>query len=113
MVKMGCTHYWPIINGTMYDCIGGKDMMPGSLYTFSNDRNILSGGSLDFTQGGYTKFPPGVYFNSSFSISVWVKSKSHAWWSRIVDFGTDRNYNVVLSGSGTTNTLSFFDEFLY
>jgi hypothetical protein len=63
------THYWLITNGTLYDVVGGADMINVSLiYTtfdrFGNDNSALA------LNGGYSFIPSGVYLNTQeFSIS--------------------------------------------
>jgi hypothetical protein len=53
---------------------------------------------------GYYKVPSGVYFNGGdFTIMVWIKVRNYNHWSRVIDFGTVPQSNmVILSVSETT-----------
>jgi len=74
----------------------------GLLFTF--DRNGNESTALDLN-GTFTSVPPGVYFKSAFTISVWINPKEVGNWSRVIDFGNGENSdNVVLA---ITDGLSF------
>ena len=60
---------------------------------------------------GYYSVPAGVYFNGSFTTSVWVNAKSKINWVRVFDFGVNGvdSDNVVLGlFKDTTPSVSFF-----
>ena len=81
----------------MLDQIGSSHMIQGSLTSFIEDRFGCSNSALALN-GGWTKVPSGVYFDSpEFTISVWVYPRQIGNWSRIIDFGNgQRSDNIVL-----------------
>ena len=102
----GLVNYWPIINN-LRDYIGSSDMTAGSLSVnetigFTNDRFNNPNGAI-FMNPGYYMIPPGIYFNSSYSILIWVKLLAYASFSRVIDCGNGQYSNniiICLSDSG-------------
>ena len=81
----------------MNDIIGGMDMHQGALTTFAADRFGNANSALNLN-GGFTYVPPGVYFNSAFTISAWVYLEAVGDWARLIDFGNDQSTdNVILT----------------
>ena len=87
-------NYWPISDGTMNDIIGGMNMQQGNFTTFAADRFGNANSALNLN-GGYTFVPPGVYFNSEFTISAWVYPDTVGSWARLIDFGNGQYDNNV------------------
>lgn len=49
--------------------------------------------------------PPGVYFESSFTVTLWmIAYDSSAWWARIFDFGQGVGNNNVIFAYSTQST---------
>ena len=95
----GLVNYWPISDGTMNDIIGGMHMQQGNFTTYAADRFGNANSALNLN-GGYTYVPPGVYFNSAFTISAWVYPDTLGSWARLIDFGNGESIdNVILSFS--------------
>ena len=55
----------------MTDIIGCSHMSQGTNTSFTLDRNGKSNAALALNMG-YTSVPNGVYFNSAFTISLWL-----------------------------------------
>ena len=95
----------------MYDCVGGAHMTPGPYSTFASNRNGTSIDAINLN-GSYTNFPPGIYFNSAFTISVWVYPIKCQSYAKIADFGTGQDtYNIILGFS--TNSVYQLDVYFY
>lgn len=67
----GLVHYWPIWGDTN-DLVGGMHLKNGSNVSFTYDRFGYEKSAL-FLNDGFYVLPQGVYFNSSFTFSVWIK----------------------------------------
>jgi hypothetical protein len=78
----------------------------GTSYTTDRFGNATGAIQLNGTNG-YVAVPTGVWFNSSFTVSGWVKPTSYNNWSRLFDFGNGApNDNVLLAiSNGTTGNL--------
>jgi hypothetical protein len=104
-------HYWPIDNGSMKDVISSADMTQGNLTSFTMDRfgNLNSALALN---GGYTRVPSGVYFDSiEFTISAWVYPSNVGLNSRIIDFGNGRTANNIILSLSSGNLKPYFQIF--
>ena len=93
--------------------IGNAHMSQGSITTsFTFDRFGYPNSALSLN-GGFTKTPPGYYFNSTqFSVAVWVyPSQQIGIWARIFDFanpGSSPNQIIQMSiSSYVTNNPAF------
>jgi hypothetical protein len=64
-------NYWPIVNGNTVDYIGRANMTPMANVSFVPDR-FGNAQSAVYLNNGYCKLPPGVYFNSTFTITTWI-----------------------------------------
>ena len=94
------THFWNFKLGTFDDKVGnGADLSPSSSINLAYDRNNVYAGALSLNKG-YAVIPSDIYFNSEFSIAVWVKPvNTYATdsWSRIVEFGRGvTSDNIIL-----------------
>jgi hypothetical protein len=70
-------------------------MTPVSTVSFVPDRFGNSQSAL-FLNSGYCTVPPGVYFNSSFTITAWVYPKDLSYkYQRILDFSNGGSQNEV------------------
>ena len=71
----------------MKDCVGSADLSAVST-AYNTDRNGLLQDAINLNSG-YATFPSGIYFNSAFTITSWVKAGSSlGTWCRLVDFST-------------------------
>ena len=92
----GLINYWPIVNGLMSDIVGCAHMTPGNLTTLTSDRRGNLNAALSLN-GGYTNVPPGVYFNSAFTITVWIYAQQLSYYTRVLDFGNGLNDCIIFS----------------
>lgn len=83
----------------MTDYIGSSNMAQGSSTYFTSDRSGNSNAALALN-GGYTYVPSGVFFNTPFTIAVWVYPVSLGAFARILDFGSGAG-----SGGGVENVV--------
>ena len=91
-------NHWSFKGGSFDDLVGGAHMRNESgLVLFASDHRGNQNTALSLN-GGFASVPPGVYFSSAFTISVWVKPRQIRKWSRIIDFGDGPNKNNVLLG---------------
>jgi predicted metal-binding membrane protein len=101
-VSLSMTNYWPIINGSYTDYVGGMSLTPVGGVISVSDRWNNSNSSFETASSSYAQAPAGNYFRgTSFSLTMWIKiafTQSHA---PLMDFanGADNN-NIFLS----TNT---------
>ena len=100
------TNHWPINNGTMFDVVGRAHMThvtgPPSI-GFMTDRFGTPNSALDLNNA-FTQIPPGVYFNTPFSITAWIKPNAVGYWGKLIDFGNGwkiDNIAVVVSKANT------------
>ena len=85
----------------MTDIIGCSHMSQGSNTFITTDRKGISNAALNLNNG-FTSVPPGVYFNSAFTITAWVYVSQLVGRSpRLIDFGTGTSNNIVASLSHT------------
>ena len=84
----------------MTDIIGCSHMSQGSNTFFTTDRKGISNAALTLNNG-FTSVPPGVYFNSAFTITAWVYLSQVVPSSRLIDFGTGTTNNILVSFSMT------------
>ena len=105
------TNYWPVLFGSLIDCVGGASATAVS-NSFGTDRAALGSHTNDavYLNSGYAQFPSGVYFNSAYSITSWVKAgTSLGSWCRVIDFsqgGTTNEIYLALQ-SGSSGKLGF------
>lgn len=93
-------------------------MIPGELGNngivgFDQDRFNNSNGAI-FMNPGYFILPPGIYFNNSFSLLVWVKVLYSIAWARIIDCGNGQssdNVAIVLSRSSPNDKIPYAQVF--
>jgi hypothetical protein len=91
----GLINYWPIDNGDIRDYIGQSDMTPVLNVGFVLDRLGYAQSAL-YLNNGYCTVPPGVYFNSTFTITAWVNSQDlDIKRQRVIDFGNGEWINNV------------------
>jgi hypothetical protein len=91
----GLVNYWPIDNGDMRDYIGQADMIPMINVSHVSDRLNVTQAAL-YLNSGYCTLPPGVYFNSTFTITIWFYSKDQAFdGQRVIDCGNGRYINNI------------------
>jgi hypothetical protein len=93
----------------MFDDVGSDHMTQGSLSYLTWDRFGNSNSALSLN-GGWTRVPSGVYFDSpEFTISVWVSPQQVSSRARIFDFGNGQNVdNILLSFSEQTTLQPYF-----
>ena len=68
----GLIHYWPFALN-QYDIIGEADMFGGVNASLTTDRFNKPDSAISLVSG-YYKLPPRVYFNSSYSLLIWLKA---------------------------------------
>ena len=76
------------------DTIGIAHLINGFNYSFVNDRYGNSNSCIYF-QNGYLQVPPGVYFSSDFTVTVWIKLKSFKAYSRVIDFSNGGSDDMI------------------
>ena len=98
--KNGLIHYWSF-NSHIKDEIGQAHLFNGTKARFTFDRFNRPVSALSL-RDGYYQIPPGNYFKTGeFSILAWVRPRSYAYFSRIVEFGNEQNNNIILMLSQT------------
>ncbi len=106
----GLTHYWPILNGAMTDCVGTKNLVATSS-SYTADRNSLTNDAINLNNG-FATAPSDTYFSSAFTITLWTKAAtcSSGKWCKLIDFAESAGkYDIFLASSGTTaNRISFY-----
>ena len=90
----------------MTDIIGCSHMSQGTNTSFTLDRNGKSNAALALNMG-YTSVPNGVYFNSAFTISLWLYPLGVQMYSKIFDFGNGASFDNVIFNLGTTQMPNF------
>ncbi len=104
----GLQNYWPIVNGTTKDIIGGADAFCNGRPKFSQDQFNSSKSALRVSNNhSFFAVPPGIYFSGDFTVTVWCKVYSFGFWNRFIDFsvnGTNSN-NIIISLSYGLNSL--------
>ena len=74
----------------------------------TTDRNGVKCSALGLN-GSFIKLSEDVYFNSSFTISVWIYPDQAGHYARVIDFGNGvETDNVVLSFTGNYNLKPYF-----
>jgi hypothetical protein len=98
---LSLTNYWPIINGSYTDYVGGKSLTPNGVITLSADRlNSDSSGCFRVTNTptSYASAPGGYYFTSmSFTITMWLNPLGGG---GIFDFSNSGSYHLHLNYNG-------------
>ena len=106
----GLTHYWPILNGEMADCVGTDNLVAFSS-AYTTDRNSLTNDAINLNNK-YAAAPSDTYFSSAFTITLWTKvaACSGGKWCNLIDFAQSAGkYDIFLASSGTTaNRISFY-----
>ncbi len=102
-INANLINHWPF-NNNLDDIIGGSHMINGINYVFSTDR-LNTPYSAVYLNNGYIQLPDGIYFDGDFTISVWVKVRTHRYCSRIVDFGGTAHQDNVCFGLGGMKSL--------
>ena len=105
----GLTHYWPILNGAMTDCVGTKNLVATSS-AYTTDRKSLTNDAINFNNG-FATAPSDTYFSSAFTITLWTKvAACSAQWCNLVNFAQSAGiYDLFLASSGTNaNRISFY-----
>ena len=103
----GLINYWPIVNGLMSDIVGCAHLTQGNLTTLTSDRRGNLNAALSLN-GGFAKAPPSVYFNSAFTITVWIYAQQLGYYSRVLDFGNGLTNCIIFSlSSHSTGKPSF------
>ena len=93
------TNYWPISSLSPSDFVGGLDMTSSNAFVYLSDRKGVNNEALNIN-GRAKALPNAVYFNSEFTISVWVKTTTSQSWARIFEVGQGApNDNVILVSS--------------
>ena len=96
-------NYWAFTNN-VNDSISTAHLYDGVNAYLTHDRFGYKYLALRLSLGYYC-VPPGVYFNSSFTASVWVNVKSYTKYARVFDFseyGYNDNVVFVLFRNGIT-----------
>jgi len=96
----------------MIDFIGSSDMIQGQSTLFTTDRNGYSSNALALN-GGYAYVPSGVFFNTAFTVALWIYPVNLGRFSRILDFGTGGGFgggkdNIVFALTYFTNQRPYF-----
>ncbi len=105
----GLTHYWPILNGAMTDCVGTKNLVATSS-AYTTDRNSLTNDAINFNNG-FATAPSDTYFSSAFTITLWTKvAACSTQWCNLVNFAQSAGiYDIILALSGTNaDQISFY-----
>jgi hypothetical protein len=77
---MTITNYWPVINGSFVDFVGGGVLTPSSGVALVSDRLGNMQGSFQTNWTRYVQAPPGNYFpGTSFSVTMWLYMPVFAW----------------------------------
>jgi hypothetical protein len=58
-------------NGDFSDSVGGANVIGGSNYGLTYDRFGYPNSALNLTNG-YAQLPPGIYFNGTFTVTMWA-----------------------------------------
>ncbi len=106
------TYFWSFDKG-LTDVIAGVQMTfqtpaPNLVRTTFGKKQMVLNYSL-----GYSTIPGGVYFETEFSVSCWVKIKdTNSKWPRLFDFSADggNNYRIVLTLYGTIGFFFWFSN---
>ena len=79
-------NFWPI-DYNLIDLVAGANMKQYGNANFSNDRFQNVDSAISFNGGSYS-VPPGVYFNSDFTVTLWgnVDINQFDKWLRILCF---------------------------
>jgi hypothetical protein len=92
----------------MLDYIGLANMTPIVNVSYTPDRFNNSQSAL-YLNSGSCSVPPGVYFNSTFTITVWVNPQQAVSWQRILDFANGApSDNVFLKISPSVTSLQAY-----
>jgi hypothetical protein len=95
IVTNGLINYWPIFNGNALDYIGQAHVSSLINASFVSDRFGNPKAAL-YLNNGYAAVPPGVYFNSTFTITAWVYPLDRNFhFQRIIEFGNGDFVNTV------------------
>lgn len=76
-------NYWPIWGNTN-DLVGGLHLKNGTNVSLTIDRFGYANSALFFNDGFYD-LPDGVYFNSSFTLSAWIKVYETRYMCRLLE----------------------------
>ena len=107
----GLVHYWPFTPFNTNDILGFNDLIQESSILLTKDRNGIEYSALDLNSG-FIRISEDVYFNSSFTISVWVYPSRVGLNARVIDFGNGQNNdNVLLSFSDDYSLMPYFECF--
>jgi hypothetical protein len=69
------TYYWPMSN--LSELINGKSNMFNEFnYTYVKNRFNIPNSAI-YLNYEYLKIPPGIYFNSTFTITIWLNKQSY------------------------------------
>lgn len=105
--NVGLVYYWPIFDNVK-DLIGGAHMVLGTSASLAMDRYGNERSAISLNNGFYT-VPDNIYFNSDFTITVWVKTRSINNYCSVLDFsnGVSKD-NVILGLSHLTTGRPYF-----
>ena len=96
----------------MNDTIGGAHMSKGENITFTTDRLGNPNSALNLN-GDLTYVPPGVYFNSAFTISLWVYLNQSQYDAVFIDFSNGPVKDNILFGQKNQANGPFLHVFSY
>jgi hypothetical protein len=102
---MSITNYWPIINGSYTDYVGGMSLTTVSGVASVADRWNNSNSSFQTVNSSYAQAPAGIYFpGTSFSVMMWIKIPATQSYSSVWDFGNGQNANNIFFSSNPAAT---------
>jgi hypothetical protein len=105
------THYWPITNGRMTDVIGNSDMTQENATSFMVDR-FANGNAALALNGGWTRVPSGVYFNTAqMTITLWIYPSQIGSYATVFSFGNGAPLDNIVMGQSDGLTLKPYIEF--
>jgi hypothetical protein len=100
--NLSITNYWPIINGSFTDYVGGMSLTPMGSVASISDRFNNSNSSFETVSSSYAQAPAGTYFpGTSFSVTMWIKIPLAQSYSAVWDFGNGANSNNIFFSIST------------
>jgi hypothetical protein len=102
-VNLSIANYWPIVNGSYTDYIGGMSLTPVGSVASVTGRWNNSNSSFETVSNSYAQAPASNYFlGTSFSVTMWIKIPSVLSYTAVWDFGNGVNVNNVFFSTDTT-----------
>ena len=94
LMRVGLKHYWNF-DGNLNDSVGNAHLFGGINRNFTFNRFNISNSAINLTNG-YLDMPPGVYLNSSFTLSAWIYPTKFVNWARVVEFANGAGVDTLL-----------------